>query len=54
MAHIFNLGVVDLLKSLTRREAFSSEKEASEALFSVHELQDPVVALRGLVAAVST
>lgn len=52
--HVFNLGGVDLLKSLTRCEAFSTERKACGAKLSEHELQDPVVALRGLIAAVST
>lgn len=54
MAHIFNLGVADLLKGLTKRGAFNSEEEASVAALDDDELKDPIVALRGLIVAVSS
>ncbi len=48
MAHIFNLGVCDLLKGITKRGAFDTEDEASKADLTADELADPVVALHGL------
>jgi hypothetical protein len=52
MPHIFNLGVVDTLKALTAAP-FRDALAATEADLTANDLKDPVVALRGLIAAVS-
>ena len=52
LTHIFNLAVTDILKVLTK-EAPESEAAASTTSYSEADLTDPVVALRGLISAVS-
>jgi len=51
MPHIYNLGVVDVLKALTS-QPFRDAIAASETELTPEQLEDPVVALRGLIAAV--
>ena len=51
MLHIYNLGVVDTIKSLTS-QPFRDAISAAEASLTEFDLKDPVVALRGLIAAV--
>lgn len=52
LAHIFNLSVVALLKSLTK-EAYTSEAVAAAADPSELDLKDPFVRLRKFIVAVS-
>jgi len=51
MPHIYNLGVTDVLKALTA-QPFRDAIAAIETDLTPEQLDDPVVALRGLIAAV--
>jgi len=52
IAHIFNLAVQAMLRRITQ-EAFEGVDQAASAEYTSQDLSDPVMKLRGLVAAVS-
>ncbi|KIJ35444.1 hypothetical protein M422DRAFT_262406 [Sphaerobolus stellatus SS14] len=54
MPHIYNLGVIDVLKSLTTHQPFRDAIEATETTLTPEQLADLVVALRGFMSLPNT
>lgn len=52
MPHIYNLAVGDILRTFSTHEAFAEEALAVNATYDAKDLEDPILAIRGLVAAV--